>query len=66
MIEHVTNLDLGVTWNPNAPQAVLLTDDRGTRPWHSTPIAVTQVSTLSSSCGKDAYFARWAHPMTKG
>lgn len=30
MIEHVTNLDLGVTWEPNAPQAILLTDDRGT------------------------------------
>ena len=29
MAERVVTLDLGVEWEPNAPQAVLLSDDSG-------------------------------------
>lgn len=29
MTEHVENLDIGVVWDPNAPDAVLLTDESG-------------------------------------
>jgi hypothetical protein len=29
MAEHVVTLDLGVRWNPNAPEALLLSDDFG-------------------------------------
>lgn len=29
MVEHVTVLDLGVTWEPNAPDAILLSNDSG-------------------------------------
>ena len=29
MAEHVRQLDLGVSWDPNAPDAVLMSDDRG-------------------------------------
>ena len=30
MTEHVDVLDLGVAWEPNAPSAMLVTDDHGT------------------------------------
>ncbi len=60
MVEHVESLDLGVTWNPNSPNAVLASSDSG-----MTVLALNaHPSDMDRRCVVLAWSSTWSATMS--